>query len=29
MKERTLGTKLLLALVTMGVLAYFIMQAVR
>ena len=29
MKERTLGTKLLLALVTLGVLAYFIMQAVR
>ena len=29
MKERTLGTKLLLALVTLGVLAYFALQAVR
>ena len=29
MKERTLGTKLLLALVTLGVLAYFAIQAVR
>ena len=29
MKEKSLGTKLLLALVTMGVLAYFIVQAVR
>ena len=29
MKKRTLGTKLLLALVTLGVLAYFAVQAVR
>lgn len=29
MKERTLGTKILLALVTLGVLAYFVIQAVR
>ena len=29
MKERTLGTKLLLVLVTLGVLAYFAVQAVR
>lgn len=29
MKERTLGTKILLALVTLGVLSYFVIQAVR
>lgn len=29
MRERTLGTKILLALVTLGVLAYFAIQAVR
>ena len=29
MKEKTLGTKLLLAAVTLGVLAYFSIQAVR
>ena len=29
MKEKTLGTKLLLAAVTLGVLAYFVIQAVR
>lgn len=29
MKDRTLGTKLLLALITLGVLAYFAVQAVR
>lgn len=29
MRKRTLGTKLLLALITLGVLAYFVIQAVR